>query len=589
MKEMDAIPWYAFLLARPRRSCRRLSIGCLLILLLFLGCLCGLLSLLFNPRQAAAAHERQASQPLAVWLLIDNSNSMFEKDGVGSDPDRLRLDAARLFLSYLGVDEQDLTHQAGVIFFGTGAETAVPLTPLTDDQKRADLFAQIADPPRMGWTDHLTALQLAKQEIEASEEQSRPVIILLTDGKPEWPDTFSIDQQVAYRAALREQSDWLAAQGIPLFIILLANTSAELDTDIDTIWQPLWQAMSLAAPPGHFYGARTARDLPYIYHEIVVALTGEETAGVVLETAVLDAGSDATVHIPANLAQVTLVISKSNPDQQVSIQTETGEALTAVSPKIRRAGSSDNRAEEVWVFEEPPAGIWQVHITGPGEITIWQDYKQQPPATVIVTTVAATIPATSLPTTNPTPSPSPVATATEETAVVAFITPSAPIQLTEPTTASPPRATWTWWFLGSLLVAVVAALGSLWWHSTRQPRVSGSLQITGDGQVPRLIDLDSLGKTAVSLGKLPADIPLPGATATATLVPGARLEDSRLMFIRSEGGYAEGGITLDGRPAPPSTPLTDAMLIDLGGGVQVRYENLRLRRAGRLSTQSLSR
>lgn len=584
MKETTPDPWYDFLFDRPRRSCYRVAVGCLLICLLLCGCLFGLLTLFFTPHQTSAANR----EPLAVWLLIDNSNSMFEKDGIGSDPNRLRLDAARLFLSYLGVDERDLTHQAGVIFFGTGAETAVPLTPLTDDHRRAELFAQIADPPRMGWTDHLAALQLAQQEIEASEGQSRPVIILLTDGKPEWPDTYSADQQAAYQTALREQGVWLAARGIPLFIILLSTTTDQ-DTDIATTWQPLWQAMSQAAPPGHFYGARTARDLPYIYHEIVVALTAEETAGVVLETSVLEAGIDATVNIPANLAQVTLVISKSNPDQQVSIQTETGENLTAVSPKIRRAGSSDNRAEEVWVFEEPPAGMWQVHITGPGEITIWQDYKQQPQTVTPMVTVAATVPATSLPANapTPTPSPSPVVTDTKETAVIVFITPPAPSQPVVTATEPPPHATWTWWVLGGLLVAIVAALGSLWWHSTRQPRVSGVLQIMGDGQAPRIIDLDSLGKTAVSLGKPPADIPLSGAAVTATIVPGARLEESRLMFIRSERSHTEGGITLDGRPAPPSAPLMDAMLIDFGGGVQVRYENLRLRRAGRLSTQSL--
>ena len=141
----------------PAKGCRQWSLGCLLIVLLFVGLLCGLLTFLLKPRSVSAAGE----EPLAVWLLIDNSNSMYEKDGVGSDPDLLRLDAARLFLSYLGVDEQDLVHQAGVIFFGTGAETVVPLTPLTDDENRAALFSQISDPPRMGWTDHLVALQLA--------------------------------------------------------------------------------------------------------------------------------------------------------------------------------------------------------------------------------------------------------------------------------------------------------------------------------------------------------------------------------------------------------------------------------------------
>lgn len=582
----------------PLKGCRQWSLGCLLILVLFIGFLCSLLTLLFGPKGASAA----GPEPLAVWLLIDNSNSMYEKDGVGSDPDLLRLDAARLFLSYLGVDERDLVHRAGVIFFGTGAETAVPLTPLTDDARRADLFAEIADPPRMGWTDHLAALQLAQAEIEAAGGENRPAVILLTDGKPEWPDTFTAEQQAAYLAALQAQSQQFAASHIPLFIILLSNQTTDRDAAITGVWRPLWQEMSGAAPPGRFYVARTARDLPHIYHDIVVALTGEETAGVVLETQAPDGGLEATLTVPADLAQLTLVISKSDPAQQVIIETEEGVPVTDVSPAVRRAGGSSHSlpggsgsyAEEIWVIEEPPAGVWQVRVTGPGEITIWQDYKPLPAASA---TPMGSAPPTgsALPAPPPTavrpqplaalngwPTAQPASSPTSETAVIVFITPAAPAPLESPAPA-PRRAAWTWGVWIGLLLAAAAAVGGVWRHHSRLPRVSGTLRILGGGRVMRTIDLDNLAQTAVSLGKAPADIPLPGATAAVTIVPGARLEDTRRMFIRSDGS-----ITLDGQPARPSAPLADATLIDLGGGVQVRYENLRLRRAGRLSAHSFN-
>lgn len=68
----------------PRRGCRRvLSCFTLLIVIwLLLAGLC-LSVLLIRPVSAADA----ASQPLQVWLLIDNSNSMYDRDGLGSDPD----------------------------------------------------------------------------------------------------------------------------------------------------------------------------------------------------------------------------------------------------------------------------------------------------------------------------------------------------------------------------------------------------------------------------------------------------------------------------------------------------------------------
>jgi hypothetical protein len=427
----------------------------------------------------------------------------------------------------------------------------------------------------MGWTDHLAALQLAQAEIEPATGRSRPAIILLTDGKPEWADTISNEQKSAYLAALQTQNEWFAANAIPLFIILLSNETTDRDTDIAEFWRPLWQEMSQTTPPGRFYTARTARDLPHIYHDMVVSLTGRQTNGVVLEMQTPEGGAEATLIVPEALAQLTLVISKGSPDQQISIKTETGQELTPGSPQIRRAGGSEYAAEEVWVFDEPQPGSWQIRITKPGNVTIWQDYKRLPATALPGPQPSPALTAAPSPKAAPTNTAVPTAAPTVKTAVIASITPQLPVQPSQP---PPKRAVWTWWVWGGLLMAVAAAIGGVWRHRFRQPLVSGTLRVLGGDQPLRVIDLDNLGKTAVSLGKAPADIPLRGAAATAAIVPGARVDNARQMFIRSDGR-----ITLNGRPIPPSAALTDAALIDLGGGVQLRYENLRLRRAGRFS------
>ena len=581
-----------------KHGCSRFF-GCLTFFVLLLILLLASCMMLMLIRPVAAAGQ----YPLAVWLLIDNSNSMFEKDGIGSDPDLLRLDAARLFLSYLGVDERDLTHQAGVIFFGTEAETAVPLTPLTNDHSRATLFAQIDDPPRMGWTDPLAALQLAQAELEAVSGQTHPAIILLTDGKPEKPESMTTAEKTAYKAALQAQSSWFTDQGIPLFVVLLSNHTTDQDEEIANIWRPLWRDMSAAAPPGRFYVARTARDLPHIYHDIVVALTQEQTAGVVLEAEISEEGAETTLTIPDNLTQLTLVISKSDPAQEVVIETEDGQDVTATSPQIRRAGNSDTSAEEVWVIEQPPAGTWQVRVNGAGDITIWQDYKLRPAtatpppsptsqstAILVLESVATHPPTeTSTATATLTPTAETSALSATETAVITLVTPSAPSQLQ---VTKPKPFNWPLLLLFGLFLAVVVTIIWMWWYRSRQPRVSGTIRVLSGGQLVRTIDLDSLEKTAVSLGKPPADIPLTGAETTVTIVPGAKLEDIRQMFIRSEDDITVNACTERGRSsrlAPTSAPLTDAAHINLGGGIQLRYENLRLRRAGRLSATDVKR
>jgi hypothetical protein len=299
-----------------------------------------------------------------------------------------------------------------------------------------------------------------------------------------------------------------------------------------------------------------------------------------------------------------LVISKSDPAQQIVIETEDGQALTAtsaalstgVSPQIRRAGGG-NSAEEVWVFDQPQAGNWRLRVDGAGLITIWQDYKSLPatapppsptplptsqPTSISVIELFATQPLTATPTaTLPPTTETPVLSAAE-VAVIPFITPPAPIS---PPLPEPTPFNWTLLILIGLFLAIAFTVFGLWLHHTRRPHVSGTMRVLSGGQLVRTIDLDSLGKTAVSLGKSPADIPLAGAAATVTIVPGAQLEDdTRQMFVRSDDA-----ITINGQPTLPSVLLTDAAHIDLGGGIQLWYENLRLRRAGRLSAQDVNR
>ena len=120
---------------RRRRGCRRRALGCLgfLALLLAMAAL-----LLFGLLRRAAAGA-PPSESLAVQLVIDNSNSMFDKGGVGTDPEQLRMAAARLFIEYLGIDDNRFHPSCGLIFFGSEAHQVAPLTPLADSAGRRSL------------------------------------------------------------------------------------------------------------------------------------------------------------------------------------------------------------------------------------------------------------------------------------------------------------------------------------------------------------------------------------------------------------------------------------------------------------------
>jgi hypothetical protein len=560
-------------------GCRRfLSCLAFLIVAILLLMACCLLTLFTRPVAAASLTPAPTPPPQAIILLIDNSNSMFEMGGVGSDPGLLRLDAARLFLSYLGVDEPDVAPQAGVIFFGSTAVTTIPLTPLTTDEQRAQLFAQIAAPTRMGWTDHLAALEMAQAQLAAMKGEHRPAIILLTDGKPEWAQTPTEAEQAAYIAALQATSAELAEAGISLSIILLANEATAADTDIATLWQPLWQAMSRGVSPyaptpsGRFYVARTAAELPDIYHDLVVTLTGQQTAGKVLDTAVTHTAT-ASLTVPPGLAQMSLVISKSSPTQTVTIQTADHVTLADDQPNVRRA--SGNGREEIWIIEQPQPGTWTLQLAGQGQVSVWQDYETAATPTAAPIPISPTFPAATLPATQ-----SPAATATSlpaEMAAPIIIDTAPPATPTEETGGNLPR--WPWLLLGLLLLGAGTAV--FFRHQqVNQPTVAGMLRLLGNAQTDEgytVIDLDSLDKRSVVIGRAPADIPLPGALAQAVIRPGAAIAvETYEMRIKGRGE-----LWLKGRPLTGEATLFDAVVINFGGGVQARYENLRLRRAER--------
>lgn len=567
-------------------GCRRLF-GCMTLFIMGMLLLMGLCLLAFFVRPAAA--RQPVADPFSVWLLIDNSNSMFEKAGIGSDPDLLRLDAARLFLTYLGVDDISIQHQAAVIFFGSAAETAVPLTLLTHEEQRTQLFAQIANPPRQGWTDHLAALDMAQEQLNTLPPNQQAAIILLTDGKPEWSSTPSIEEQEAYQAALRTRSALLTRSHVPLFIILLASPATDSDPAIATIWEPLWQEMSAATPSGTYFVARSAEDLPGIYHDIVALLTGNLTQGIVYETAVPPSGAEATITVPQNLTQLTLVISKEDPSQTVQLTAADGRPLTETDPTVRKAGGNGRTREEIWVIEQPPAGEWTLHITGAGAITIWQDGK---PAPILL----ATEPQTATLTVTPAPQP----TKTAASAIVPLAPSGTPASIpTAAPTASPVSAatlppppevpkSFAWLWAGGAGVVLVGAVTSLllMHHAGQRPYLGGTLCLlegarTANGTT--ILELESFRTRFLRLGQAPADIHLSLARAQVTLSLGVSLGEATEILVCASGGQP----LLDGVPLIQERRLLDTAVLDLDG-VQLRYENLKLRQAQREQARQLA-
>ncbi|MCP4359092.1 MAG: VWA domain-containing protein, partial [Chloroflexi bacterium] len=608
---MNGFNWLGTKILHPVK--RRLT-GCCLIIVLAALLACGglfyLVTLALAQEPAPPQMEPPVSDPTAqeVLLLIDNSYSMYNKNGLGSDPDLLRIEAARLFITYLGVDSSGPVHRLGVIFFGGQAELTVPLTPLADDDRRAELAHLIANPPPLTWTNPQAALALAGQTFQTGLPASGPArraVVLLTDGKPQWTNTPTAPQTTETLAWLRETAGHFAAQNIPIFVILLQNSATDADPEIEQLYVPLWQEMVASTPPGRFYRARHSQELLDIYHDIVVTLTGRQTAGPVINTQV-QAETIEEVQIEAGLAQVTFVIRKSDPAIQVKIFRPDGQPLNLNTPEIQYAGRPGHSREEIWAAGNPLPGTWQVQLNGRGSVTVWQDFYPAPATPTFTPGPTPTFTPTPTPTPTPVPAVTPTLSPTPRppTATASPSPSPQPISTVSPTPLLPSTTPLTTenvdglssalplplgWCLTLPLTALAVGGGGLWLRYGRtRPLLTGTLrQISAPAQVGRTrsphLDLDILGRRQILLGpNANAYLHLPHTSnqTTPSIQLSAYLETDGQPGVNLKATEPKNSepepVQINNLPITGERALKDGDVITLGA-YRFKYENLRQR------------
>jgi hypothetical protein len=584
-------------LAARLKALKRYLTGCCLGLIVAALLACGLFLGLSAYLVKLASAQEPSQTPLEVLLLIDNSNSMFELGGIGSDPNLLRIQAARLFITYLGVDSAGPPHRLGVIFFGGEAHLVAPLTQLADDTRRAELAHLLDQPQRLTWTDPAAALELAENTLRANDNPAvRRVIVLLTDGKPEWSATPTETEKAAVSAHLRELAGRLANQDTSLFIILLQNQATDADPEIGQVYIPLWQELTALTPTGHFYQARHSDDLLGIYHDIVVALTGRQTAGPVIQTQVQTETVE-SVQVEPGLRQVTLVVRKSDPALQVAVIRPDGHDLSPTEPGVRHGGQPGQSREEIWAISAPPAGQWQIRLNGQGRVTVWKDFYPAVPTPTFTPSPSTTFTPPPALTPTPTITPPPALTPTPALTLPPAPAPARPSTATStpaPTPAPPPPLTAgsfnpAWGVcLGILPLLLTVGGGGWWWVRQRQAaphltgilRLVGRLPLTGSATIPASLDLDTLSRRQMTIGPEPGaafhlpqtpDHPTPSVWLKAQLDP----DGQPGVYLRV--GFEP--VQVNGVPIIGERLLRDGDVIRLGD-YQFKYDNLRQRVEG---------
>ena len=287
----------------------------------------GLTGLLLIVQMLLASVVQAAGVPTDAVLIIDSSGSMKR-----TDPNRLRVPAAKLFSTLLGNEDR-----LGVISFSDAGYPVVHLTP-TDDAHRQKIEQGIEKVSARGAYTNLHAA-LAKG-LEMLEKESRPerrrLLLLFSDGKMDTGDA--------------ERDERLAAELFSELVPRLREAGIRLYTIAFTEASDLELMDRLARATG---GISRLASNDRRLHEVFSAIfeTAKQPDMLPIE--------NGEFLVDDAVSEFTVVASKARPDVHIVLEMPDGRRIAAVNAgRAVRWFQSD--LFDMITVKGPPPGIWKL-------------------------------------------------------------------------------------------------------------------------------------------------------------------------------------------------------------------------------------
>ncbi|MFA7386289.1 MAG: vWA domain-containing protein [Thiohalobacteraceae bacterium] len=268
-----------------------------------------------------------ATSGIDAVLIVDSSGSMKE-----TDPRRLRVPAAKMFLSLLG--EQD---RVGLISF---SDNGYPVLHLTAAGKRQQdkLFAAADKVSAKGAYTNLHAALIRGQDMlrDEADPQRRRMLILMSDGKMDTGD-FAQDQILADKIRNETLAE-LAKDGVEVYTIAFTEAS-----DMALMREMSQRTAALSRL------ASNDRELHEVFSQIFESAKQPDMLPI----------EGGEFMVDTAVEEITVVASKAAADVDVGLVTPDGRSLGA-----RNAGAAvrwfKSEQFDMITVDKPQAGAWRL-------------------------------------------------------------------------------------------------------------------------------------------------------------------------------------------------------------------------------------
>lgn len=326
----------------------------------------------------------QAESPipnLEVILLIDESDSMLD-----TDPLDRTLDAVELFINTLGVDLSTADFRVALVAYNDGAKLIgdgfVSLKTQDARQQLIERYRAERPPRERTYTDVVAGLQEARALLNQHQEGYKPIVVILSDGKPEtsFANERTAPEGVAdylqrLESLAANEFDGVGYEGAqcssdanrtPIYTIAIRNGTLEENYPADL--KELW--LRTASSTGGSYRENITdndADFQQNLQTIFTDFLREWLCVQVSSAQFMPLPFSQTFELNDSHAQVIFSIAKSDPTAQVQILNAAGQE---VFPRAGSVNQNQSGLSESWAILRPEdrvgwSGAWTVNLTGP--------------------------------------------------------------------------------------------------------------------------------------------------------------------------------------------------------------------------------